>query len=179
MRIFHASLLLFLSLPVAAEEQAHAVVATCAETTLTVPGSGRLFKGVVKNEDYRFAAIIPNGHSAWDGVADSAPFHGFTIFLDPEGSACIDFKIGLRIDAESVPEGLKGKGSIRLGKANAWQWMATESIDGKPVTNMTTLLTHHFKNSVFDGEVRLISPKGQVKKYIAAYNSFVQSLRFY
>lgn len=179
MKMLHASLLLFLSLPVAAEEPAHAVVASCAETTLTVPGNGRLFKGAVKNEDYRFTAIIPNGHSAWDGVDDAAPFHGFTIFLDPEGTACINFKIGLRIDAESALEGLNRNGGIRLGKASAWQWTSTEYVDGKPVSNMTTLLTHHFKNNVFDGEVRLISPKGQVKRYIAAYNSFIQSLRFY
>jgi len=179
MKILHASLLLFLSLPVAAEEPTHAVVASCAETTLAMPGNGRLFKGAVKNEDYRFTAVIPKGLSAWDGADDVAPFHGFTIFLDPEGVACIDFKIGLRIDADSVPEGLNGKGGIKLGKANAWQWTSAKDADGKPVSNMTTVLTYRFKNSVFDGEVRLISPQGQVKTYIAAYNSFVRSVRFY
>src|SRR5271169_3900545 len=78
-----------------------AAVSTCEQETLARPGFGVSYKGTVRNDDYRFYANIPNGYVGW-GAAPNAPFHGFSIFINPKkkASSCIVFRIAIHIDLE-------------------------------------------------------------------------------
>jgi hypothetical protein len=58
----------------------------CADMSSVKPGQGRSFSGHLSgNGDYPFSVTIPRGLVTWDGVASSAPFHGFTILRRESG----------------------------------------------------------------------------------------------
>ena len=93
----------------------------CRQATTTLPQKGVAYRGAVTNDDYHFSARIPSDLTGWGGIADNAPFHGFTMFLDAKGDSCIVFEIHLRVDRIDTPKRLSGGTAVQLGKAVGWQ----------------------------------------------------------
>ena len=146
----------------------------CDQITYARPGLGRSFTGHVVNDDYRFTATIPRRMTAWDGVADEAPYHGFVLFLDSRLEACIDFEIQIRIDQESAPKQTASATHMQLGEAKAWQ-----SIHGDDRwVNVSTLFSFKQAGEIDDGEVLLIAPKSRLPEARSIYDALLHSFRF-
>jgi hypothetical protein len=99
----------------------------CKDVILTEPGHGDSYKGSFRNSDYRFTAIIPSHLTAWRGVADEAPFHGFTIFPDGTQQTCIDFKVHIRVDEGTAVQQPAAAKRIALGRPSAGKQECLES----------------------------------------------------
>lgn len=171
------AMLVFVATPQPSVAQNKAVL-SCAQAVYSKPGIGAAYKGEVSNDDYQFVAKIPKGLTAWDGVADSAPFHGFTIFLDPKASACIVFEIHIRVDDE---EGAKPAGSgktLRLGRSVAHQWVSEGKNSTDSFTNITTMFSVVRAGSIVDGTVLLVAPTSNLLFAKKNYDEFIWSMRF-
>lgn len=152
-------------------------VTTCEKATLARPGLGVSYQGFVSNEDYKFAAKIPKGEVAWSGVAENAPFHGFTIFLDSKMSSCINFEIHIRVsgdDASTFPQSTK---KIRLGDGLARQWVNSGRGGGSFVTNINTSFSIERSGTIVDGTILLISPTSDLDRTKGIYDKFVRTAR--
>src|SRR6266404_5782185 len=71
----------------------------CKSLSTAGPGLGVSYRGRIVNVDYGISVLVPAGLTGWGGVAPSAPFHGFVIYLDPKnyGESCIGFDIGILV----------------------------------------------------------------------------------
>lgn len=87
--------------------------------TLSRPGVGSAFRGTVRNDDYAVSVQIPKGLVGWEGTDPPAPFHGFTIFLDPQMTACIVFEVHIRVDEDDTLKPHGSAASMHLGEASA------------------------------------------------------------
>lgn len=153
-------------------------VLQCTEATKSKSGDGQAYRGTVTNEDYGFSAKIPEGLTAWGGVALEAPFHGFTIFLNSQGSACILFEVHIRVDQEDILHRPASATPIRLGKATAWQSVLSGHVATGGLTNVRTSFSFKQLDQVDDGEVLLIAPTSELTGAKRVYDAFIQSLRF-
>ena len=153
-------------------------VIDCGQATAVQPEVGNAFRGVVANEDYGLSARIPSGLTGWGGVAKDAPFHGFTIFLDSQKKACIDFQIHIRVDDDDAPKRSLHATSMRLGKARAWQSIREGRVADESVTNIRTSFSFKQPNQVDDGEVLLIVPTSRLPEAKRTYDAFIRSLKF-
>jgi hypothetical protein len=152
-------------------------VVDCGQVTQTRPGRGHGFRGEVVNEDYVFSARIRGGLTGWGGVAQVAPFHGFTIFLDSQMKSCIIFEVHLRVD-DNPPRHPRTATPIQLGRAQGWQWAREGNIADSTVANFNTSFSFGPPNHVDDGEVLLIAPTPGFQEAKAAYDEFVRSIKF-
>jgi hypothetical protein len=153
-------------------------VKSCAQITFTKPGIGGPYKGTVQNSDYNFTAILPSRLTAWSGVADEAPFHGFTLFLDAAGDSCILFEVHIRVDDEAVVRPPVGAKRVNIGKAIGWQNKASGIVNGTRFINATTTFSFVQPDQIDDGEITLVAPKSRSEEAMKTYDEFVQNLRF-
>jgi len=153
-------------------------VVECRAITLTRQGVGSAFKGNIINDDYAFSAKIPDDLTGWSGVAQGAPFHGFTIFLDSQGSACIYFEVHIRVEEKEAPGFPIGGREIHLGMAQGWQSIHEGSIGDLSFTNISTTFSFQRTNRKDDGVALLITPTVNLKKARAVYDNFINSLKF-
>lgn len=130
------------------------------------------------NSDYNFVALLPSGLTAWSGVADVAPFHGFTIFLDSTKKSCIDFEVHIRVDESTEPKRPQGAKRVSLGKAIGWESMSTGLIDGTRFENITITFSFVQPDQVDDGDIILVTPKSQAEASMKIYNEFIHHLAF-
>jgi hypothetical protein len=150
----------------------------CGQATMTKPGVGNAFQGVIANEDYAFTARVPSGLTGWGGVDREAPFHGFTIFLDSQMSACIYFELHTRVNEEDAPKLLHSEKKMRLGEARAWQSVLIGQVGNARLTNIRTSFTFKRRDRVDDGEVVLIAPASKLSEAKRTYAAFIRSLKF-
>lgn len=150
----------------------------CRQATQTLPQRGVAYRGAVTNDDYHFSARIPSDLTGWGGVADDAPFHGFTMFLDPKGDSCIVFEIHLRVDESDAPKRLPGGTAVQLGKAVGWQELKEGTANGVNIKNVRTVFSSKQSNQIDDGEIVLVSPTSNLKEAKRLYEAFLRSVRF-
>jgi hypothetical protein len=156
-----------------ADAQARATV-SCAEATMTKPNVGVAYRGDVSIDDYKFHTRIPGGLTGWSGTATDAPFHGFTIFLDPSMHSCILFEIHLRIDDDEAPVRPHGAKAIAVGRATAWQ--ITSGRQAKGPVNVTTYFSFRQDGQTDDGKVLLISPPEELQTTRVLYDALLRSV---
>ena len=132
----------------------------------------------MRNEDYNFSVTVPAGRTGWSGVAESAPFHGFTIFLDDKRQSCVVFEIHLRVEEEDAPKRPGRAKSLTLGKAKGWQSMSSGIAGGTRMLNVISDFSFTQADQVDDGSVRLIVPSGRAKGALKIYRKFLESLKF-
>jgi len=155
-----------------------APVKNCGDVVTTRPGSGPAYTGTVENSDYNFSARIPPGFTAWGGVAESAPFHGFTIFLDPKAKSCIVFEVHIRVDESDRIAPLPGAKSVPLGKADGWQTTGAAVLGGMRRTNVQTVFSFKQLDQVDDGYILLVTPDSSAGEALKAYRLFLRNLVF-
>lgn len=153
-------------------------VQNCKQLVGTHSGIGSAYRGIVSNSDYNFSARVPTNLTGWSGVADAAPFHGFTIFLDSKEQSCIDFEIHIRIDeSKSVARPQKAR-YLSLGSARGWQTDNTGMIDGNKLRNVKTVFSFRQPDQIDDGMIILVAPAAKATSALRAYDEFLQSLVF-
>ncbi len=170
-------LILVTSAPLAASHLAHSQTQarlSCNQATPAKPDAGVAYSGKVLIDDYKLHARVPEGFTGWGGVANDAPFHGFTIFLDRSLGSCIVFEVHLRIDEDEARVRPRGAGRFLLGNATAWQ--TSNGNHGQGPINITTYFSSQQKSRVVDGKVLLISPPGELQKMKSVYDTFLNSL---
>ena len=150
-------------------------VVSCKQVTTAKPHVGVAYRGGVTNEDYKFTAKIPAGLTGWSGVDASAPFHGFTIFLDPARRSCIYFEVHLRVDNADAPARPVDAINMSLGKAKAWQIASGKAGSSG---NVTTGFSFDNGGDVDEGQILLVAPAGELKRVKPLYEAFLKSLRF-
>jgi hypothetical protein len=156
----------------------HSQVVECSQATLARPDLGSAYKGDFVNDDYAFSVRIPNDLTGWSGVAESAPFHGFTIFLNPQESACIEFEVHIRVDEEDAPKFSSGGKTIRLGNVKGQQSFHEGRIGDVSMINIRAIFSVHHANRWDDGEVLFIIPTENFKKTKIVYDDFIKSMKF-
>jgi hypothetical protein len=156
---------------------------TCEQETLARPGVGVSYKGTVRNEDYRFSATIPDGLVGW-GAAPNAPFHGFSIFIDPESKArsCIVFRIAIHVDLDGDEEKHERKDvrleRITVGGQSANRRSSVGSVEGTIYENVDVSLQAPLKkDDIHDVEIVLVTPKSDVVRTRAIFDRFIASFR--
>ena len=150
----------------------------CGQVVSTRPGDGPVYRGAVENSDYDFSAQVPLGLTGWGGVAESAPFHGFTIFLDPKAKSCIMFEVRIRVnESDALAQPPKSK-PISLGKATGWQTSYTGIVNGIRLTNVATTFSFKQPDQIDDGVVLLVAPAPNAQDALGIYDSFLRSLVF-
>jgi hypothetical protein len=158
--------------------QAKAKQQTVRDCSETHPGEGPAYTGAVQNSDFNFYAKVPFGLTAWGGVDKSAPFHGFTIFLDAKAKSCIVFEVHVRVDkSEPVSPDPKAK-SIQLGKAEGWQTRTTGVANGAKLINVETVFSFERPDQIDDGYILLVTPTSNADDPLSIYDSFLHSLEF-
>ncbi len=181
MLIVHkVSLLLLAISAVLVGSQVHASstnVVTCNQATKTRPDMGVPYNGEVVNDDYKVVAKIPNGLTAWGGVAPGAPFHGFTIFLDKSLKSCIVFDVHIRVDDSDAPKRPESARMLSLGKAESWRQESSATFKNASVTNITTRYAYTHDGETDDGEILLVTPTKQLSKFVPVYGAFLNSFR--
>ena len=149
---------------------------SCNQATMSKPQVGVAYSGDVAIDDYKLYARVPQGFTGWGGVAIDAPFHGFTIFLDPSMRSCIVFEIHLRIDDDEAP--VRPHTAKRLSLGNATAWQVSNSNHAQGLINITTYFSSQQKSRVDDGKILLISPPEDFQKMRSTYNTFLHSIVF-
>jgi hypothetical protein len=153
-------------------------VVTCSQAPLTRPEVGIAYRGEVSIDDYKFSANVPRGLTGWGGVAASAPFHGFTIFLDHSLRSCILFEVHVRVDDADGPLHSSSAKSLSLGQAKAWQSSASVTTKEGGLMNIRTSFTFEHDGQIDDGEVMLISPSTEQRSGVQVYEDFLKSVHF-
>lgn len=151
---------------------------TCDQMVTTKPGMGHAFVGHFVSEDYRFSVHIPAGSTGWTGVAEDAPFHGFTMFLDEKQQTCIVFDIHVRVDEDEQPHHPSYAKKMHFGTARGWQWSTQGNAAGVPYSNVITTFSYGGSAGAADGEIRLIAPAADLAGTKQKYDEFVRTLSF-
>lgn len=154
------------------------VPSPCNEVTLTRPEIGAAYRGRVSNDDYHFSVQVPHGLTGWSGTADSAPFHGFTIFLGSDGGSCIVFEVHIRVDEENVPHHPGDAKPLYLGKAAAWQMAIKGNRNGVELENVLTSYSFSQPDQTDDGSVTLVTNSRDKARDLRLYSEFLDSLKF-
>jgi hypothetical protein len=151
-------------------------VLTCEQVVFTRAGVGHAYRGAFRNDDYRASGRIPPGLVGWSGVANSAPFHGFTIFLNHEQTSCIVFEIHIRVnDGESLGSPPTTQ-PVNLGRAKGWQLKSRGMAGTLELLNVETAFTSKLSDQVDDGTILLVAPLSTSAKAEDIYSRFVRSL---
>lgn len=165
------------------QESGNAAVSRCEQETLARPGFGASYKGKVRNDDYGFSATIPDGYVGW-GAAPNAPFHGFSIFINPRKKAgsCIVFRIALHLDldGDELPPDRKELKPITVGDRAATRTSSVGSAGGMIYENVHVgLRVPHKKDDLHDIEIVLVTPKSDALRNRAVLDRFIASFRFF
>jgi len=157
-------------------------IRTCATISFARAGYGVSYEGVIANSDYGFSVTIPSGLIAW-GAAPSAPFHGFTIFLDSSGTreSCLDFAIENVFEAdESVAEGPQDRNAtrVKVGNQNGAKFVDKGVIDGVHLDNVTVHVEIPRPGRKVSVTITLITPREQSRMAERVLESFLRSFRF-
>jgi|SRR5271166_3346493 len=153
-------------------------VLSCKQAAGSEPKTGEAFKSKVHNDDYHFNAEIPSGLTGWSGTGESAPFHGFTIFLDDTLESCIVFEVHVRVDED---DGAKRPGDAKtvwLGQARSWETARRGFIDRSKITNVKTVFVFQQPGQVDDGSILLVAPFAGYREALRIYRLFQQRLKF-
>jgi hypothetical protein len=173
-----AALLASLGQAQTGDDDLKSAVKSCKEIILTEPDAGESYKGSFRNSDYRFTAVIPQHLTAWRGVADEAPFHGFTIFPDGTKQTCIDFDVHIRAGEDTVVQRPAAAKRIALGKAIGWQTRVSGVINGSRMVNITTAFSFIQADQTDDGTIILVAPESRSEFAMKIYDEFVRNLKF-
>jgi hypothetical protein len=150
----------------------------CSQTWIPAPGIGHPFRGAVRNDDYGFKVTVPAGFTGWSGVAESAPFHGFMIYLDAARQSRINFEVHLRVDDNDAPIRPVGAKPVSFGDAVGWQTQRSGRVNGRSMLYVTAHFSHRQRDQVDDGSIQLITPSDQARATFKTYKKFVGSLDF-
>jgi hypothetical protein len=149
---------------------------------------GARYTGVVRNEDYRFSAIIPPGRAGW-GVRAPAPFHGFIVPLDGsgryrEGESCIDLYVGVRVrlpedDSErQLARAIKRPTTV--GNQEGSERIEKEVVGGRPFTVVTIRVDlRHPSSGQGYMSLTLISPANKYPSNRRTFDKFLSDLTFW
>lgn len=151
-------------------------VNNCNQSTVFGPDFGQPYIGKIYNEDYNFSVSVPKDLTGWSGVSESAPFHGFTIFLGNERRSCIVFEVHVRVDYEDAPQ--YPPFLLSLGDAKGWKSELHGNVDDVDIINMQTIFSYVGDEFTADGSVKFIAPHGDRKKYEHFYYEITKSLKF-
>lgn len=157
-------------------------VKTCGALSLSMPGSGVAYRGVVQNDDYQLRVEIPRGLTGW-GAARVAPFHGFMIPLGNGQPApgCIVFEIHLRIDlddtAEQPAEPSPGK-PTEVGNVKGFREEGGGEVRGVGMHNVHISFSVPRDGEVADGSVWLVSRTADLQGNQDLFQKFLSSIRF-
>jgi len=149
---------------------------------------GARYTGVVRNEDYRFSAIIPPGRAGW-GVRAPAPFHGFIVPLDGsgryrEGESCIDLYVGVRVrlpeDDSEKPLARAIERPATVGNQEGSERVDRELVGGEPFTVVTIRvdLPHPSSRQGYMS-LTLISPASKYARNRRTFDRFLSDLTFW
>jgi len=164
-----------------------AAAQSCQNIVLPMKG-GSIYTGVVRNEEYRFSAIVPTGKVGW-GVSSPAPFHGFIMFLDGssryrEGDSCIDFSVRVLVSPpEERPEKAAARNkakAVTLGNRRGWEEVDREMIGARSFTVVTVLV--ELPRPLGQAEVVsvvLISPTDRYVTNRRTFDRFLSDLTFW
>ncbi len=159
-------------------------ISTCDLETLAQPGIGVSYIGTVHNDDYRFSATIPDGLVGW-GAAPNAPFHGFSIFINPEAKvrSCIVFRVAIHVDLERDKAARAREDSrferITVGGRPATRTSSVGTARGTVYENVNVWLqVPHKKDDTHDVEIVLVTPKDDSARIRAIFDRFIASFRF-
>lgn len=155
---------------------------TCGSISLARSGFGVSYQGTVRNSDYGLSLVIPPSLVGW-GAADTAPFHGFTIFLPNTGKvkACIVFEIHLRVPLGGAEPGFtdhRGERRVRVGNLEGWRREKTGQIDGANLQNVLVEFAFRRNTETFDGEVWLVTPLGRAANDNSILRAFLSHMHF-
>ena len=155
-------------------------VYTCDKISLARPGVGVAYKGTIRNSDYGFSATVPHGLVGWGGVYESAPFHGFMIYLNHEATSCISFYIAIRVDLEGDVAGKTPLDSkpAQIGNRAGLQTSAIGPVGGTRVENLAVFCEYPLEGEKVDVGVTLITPISEEKSAKAALTQFLASFHF-
>ncbi len=153
-------------------------VRNCDEVSNSRPGMGHGYTGLVTNEDYDFTAHLPSGLTGWGGVAETAPFHGFTIFLDSKKQSCILFEVHIRVDESGSEIHSSKTRNLHLGKADAWQTVHVGMKKNEQMNNIKTSFTFKQANQIDDGVILLVTPTSKMPESKQIYEEFLKSVVF-
>jgi len=168
----------FLPMFAAAQSQGVARTVSCNQAFSSAPHVGEAFRGVVQNSDYHFVAHVPPGLTGWTGTGESAPFHGFAIFLADDRRSCIVFEIHVRVDQSDAPKRPIDAKPIVLGHARGWEIETAAKEDSEQFTNVRTVFSFRQRDQIDDGSVLLIAPAKRLPEAMAQYRAFLRGLEF-
>jgi hypothetical protein len=155
----------------------------CGQVSLARPEHGVAYTGLVQNSDYRFSATIPERTTGW-GAGLSAPFHGFTIFLDEDmRSTCIVFQIGLRVvlpeDKWEASRRQVASKSVKVGNLTGMETRIIGSIDGVGFENRIVSVELHRGIDTDDLMIMLVTPAADRGKAERVFDAFLGRLKFW
>ncbi|GEM_PF-2689774 len=178
--LFYATAQIFMPLANASEVALEkSSISNCESVTLVRKNVGNAYKGSVTNDDYSMSLVIPKGLIGWGGVAEDAPFHGFTIFLEKadSSSACIVFDIHVRVNAEDKPVRLHSSHRIKIKNISGWQSINRIITKGEDIVVITTALSYTKAGDMIDSEITMIVPKLKYTEKKVIYDAFISSFK--
>ncbi|HUA87574.1 MAG TPA: hypothetical protein VMB85_27145 [Bryobacteraceae bacterium] len=156
-------------------------VATCHDVSLARPAYGVSYRGSVRNSDYEFSAMVPEGFTGW-GAAPVAPFHGFTIYLDERETSCIVFEIRLRVgDVSAEQDAAPNEAApirVRVGNRSGLQTVVIGRRSGVEYQNVTVTLELPRAGYTNDAEIVLVTPMNEVARTKPIFSKFLGSFKF-
>lgn len=179
-----AAVVCFAAVPFWAQQTSSITEAsTCETVSLSGPGFGVSYKGTVRNSDYRFSAVIPEGMTAW-GAGDGAPFHGFRIYLNDKGgrASCIMFDVAHvfpDVDQPPVHKHLNEGTRIKVGGKTAFETVAKGSNHGVRFDEIEVTLELPRDGYANGVGVTLITPSQDRNKTEPVFRQFLSQLKFW
>lgn len=171
-------------------------ISTCDAIKIPPRDSGARYEGMIRNDDYRFSAVVPPHLTGW-GAASGAPFHGFTIYLSADAQSCIDFSIAIHV---SLPEDEKrarhsiksdSRSRIKKIKGNGWTGIETTtrgqrqgtSFDNIDITfsilRTTPVAGAAPISNMIDVGITLVTPTLDRNRTEAVFREFLAQLTFW
>jgi hypothetical protein len=156
-------------------------VRTCDSISHERVGQGEAYKGTVRNETYRFQAVLLPGSTGWGGTP-GAPFHGFIIFLNNGRTACIDFEVHVFVELfedQPHPRALEGERRIQVGGKAGTLNIVRGAIEGTPFENQTVRLKRLRPGRRDDFTITFITPVPDKDETELLFEKFLSQLTFW
>ena len=172
-------------------------IETCRSIVISSPrGNGVSYRGTVRNSDYRFTAVIPPGLTGW-GAGESAPFHGFIVYLDNDDDhSCIDFQVAIQVDISEDETRVRERNrrmneiagrKIEIDGKQGLETVSKGYSDGISFDNITDVFEFH-RTIPVQGEppihdtdgmsIRLLTPTKERNRTEPIFREFLSQLRF-
>ena len=157
-------------------------IGPCGSISSAKPGYGQAYHGEVRNEDYGFRVTIPRGLKGW-GAGRSAPFHGFTIYLEPADNlqSCINLDVGMvvNLDSERALAIEQESGSrIRVGDRLGFRRVSHGAVGGKDFENIVVDFHWVSHGNSYSLAATLVTPTETAKQTRPIFERFLSSLVF-